>query len=128
LLGDGTVLLTGGSDAAGTPSADAALYIRSPLSPFANLPPLTLDGPGGYLPRRPDRAAATAGQLVITPASASADSRPVEFALVAGMTLGDFTFELFAGRRGDGGGVVLFGWRSEASYDLVIVDPGRPVE
>ncbi|MDB4966560.1 MAG: hypothetical protein JWN44_2249 [Myxococcales bacterium] len=128
LLDDGTVLLTGGTDATGVASADASLYFRSPLSAWANLPPLTLDGAAAYLPRRPDRAAATAGQLVVTAATASADSRPVEFALVAGMEVADFTFDLLAGRRGDGGAVVILGWRSEASFAFVIVDPGRPVE
>src|SRR5207253_10372316 len=65
-LGDGTVLLAGGVDAGGTATANALLYFHSPLSPWASLPPLTLDGASDpYLPRRPDRASAGGRQLVV---------------------------------------------------------------
>ncbi|HEX9104702.1 MAG TPA: kelch repeat-containing protein, partial [Polyangia bacterium] len=101
-LGDGTVLLTGGVDGGGAASDGAALFFHSPLSPWASLPPLTLDGPSDpYLPRRPDRASAGGGQLVVAAAAPASDGRPAELALVAGMQVADFTFDLLAGRRGD---------------------------
>ena len=128
-LGDGTVLLSGGSDGGGAPSTGAALYFHSPLSPWASLPPLTLDGASDpYLPRRPDRASAGGGQLVVSAPAASADGRPAELALVAGMQVADFTFDLLAGRHGDAGAAILVGWQSDAAYDFVVVEPGRAVE
>jgi hypothetical protein len=128
-LDDGTVLLAGGTDGSGAPTAAAALFFRSPLSAWSSLPPLTLDGPADpYLPRRSDRAAAAAGQLVITAPAASTDGRPAELALVAGMEVADFGFDLLAGRRGAGGAALLLGWRSEAAFAFVVVDPGRAVE
>ena len=128
-LGDGTVLLSGGSDAGGAPSTGAALFFHSPLSPWASLPPLTLDGASDpYLPRRPDRASAGGGQLVVAAPAASADGRPAELALVAGMLVADFTFDLLAGRRGDAGAAIVVGWQSDAAYDFVVVEPGRAVE
>jgi hypothetical protein len=129
-LDDGTVLLAGGTDSGGAVSADAAIYFRSPLSAWSSLPPLTLDGPSDpYLPRRPDRAVASAGQLVVAAPSASSDGRPAELALVAGMEVADFSFDLLVGSRGvPSGAALLFGWRSEASYAFVVVAPGRAVE
>ena len=122
-LADGTVLLTGGG------GTDAALFFHSPLSPWANLPPLTLDGSSDpYLPRRPDRASAGGGQLVVAAAAPSGDGRPPELALVAGMQVADFTLDLLAGRRGDGGAALVVGWQSDAAYDFVVVEPGRTVE
>lgn len=128
-LADGTVLLSGGSDAAGTPAAGAALFLHSPLSAWSSLPPLTLDSAADpYLPRRPDRAVAS-GQLVVTAPAASSDGRPAELALVAGMQVADFSLDLLAGRRGASASAALIvGWRSEAAYDFVVVEPGRAVE
>ncbi|HXU69150.1 MAG TPA: kelch repeat-containing protein [Polyangia bacterium] len=128
-LGDGTVLLTGGRDAGGDAKSDAVVYFHSPLSPWASLPPLTLDGSADpYLPRRPDRAATDGGQLVVTAAAPAPDGRPAEYALVAGMEVADFTFDLLAGRRGAGAAAVLVGWDSDAAYDFVVLAPGRAVE
>ena len=128
-LADGTVLLSGGVDPVGVTRSEAALYFHSPLSPWASLPPLTLDGASDpYLPRRPDRASAGGGQLVVTAAAPSGDGRPAELALVAGMQVADFSFDLLAGRRGSAGAALLVGWQSEASYDFVVVEPGRAVE
>jgi hypothetical protein len=128
-LADGTVVLTGGNDAGGNPSTQAALFFHSPLSAWSSLPPLTLDGAAdAYLPRRPDRASA-AGQLVVTAAAPAADGRPAEYAIIAGMQVADFAFDLLAGRRGDAASAALLvGWRSEAAYDFVVVEPGRAVE
>lgn len=127
-LPDGSVLLTGGSDGTSVRS-DALLFLHSPLSPWASLPPLTLDGASDpYLPRRPDRASAGGGQLVVTAAAPSGDGRPAELALVAGMQVADFRFDLLAGRRGSAGAALLVGWQSEAAYDFVVVEPGRAVE
>ena len=128
-LADGTVLLSGGSDAGGTPTAGAVVYFHSPLSPWASLPPLTLDAASDpYLPRRPDRAAAGGGQLEVAAAAASGDGRPAELALVAGMQVADFTFDLLGGRRGAAGAALILGWQSEAAYAFVVVEPGRVVE
>lgn len=129
-LADGTVLLSGGDDGGGAPSASAALYFRSPLSAWSSLPPLTLDGSSDpYLPRRPDRAVAAAGQLVVTAPSPSTSGAPAELALVAGMRVADFAFDLLAGRRGGGGAAaVIVGWQSEASYRFVVIAPGRAAE
>ena len=127
-LADGTVLLTGGADAGG-PTADAAVFFHSPLSPWASLPPLTLDGSDDpYLPRRPDRAAVDSGQLVVSAAAPSTDGRPAELALVAGMEVADFTFDLLGGRRGDAGAALVVGWQSDAAYAFVVVAPDRAVE
>jgi len=127
-LADGTVLLTGGDDGSGA-TARAALFFHSPLSPWASLPPLTLDGSADpYLPRRPDRAATDGGQLVVTAPSPSADGRPAELALVAGMQVADFTFDVLAGRRGAAGAALVVAWQSEAAYDFIVVEPGRAVE
>jgi len=93
------------------------------------VPPLTLDSTADpYLPRRPDRAQAAAGQLVIDAPAASADGRPAELALVAGMEVADFTFDLLAGRRGPAGAALLVGWGAETDYAFVVVEPGRAVE
>jgi hypothetical protein len=128
-LADGTVLLAGGVDATATPTAKAVVYFHSPLSPWASLPPLTLDGASDpYLPRRPDRASAGGGQLVVAAATAAPDGRPAELALVAGMQVADFTFDVLAGRRGAAGAAIVVGWQSEAAYAFAIVEPGRPVE
>lgn len=128
-LADGTVLLAGGVDGAGATTAAAALYFRSPLSAWASLPPLTLDGPADpYLPRRPDRAVASAGRLLVGAPAATSDGRPAELALVAGMQVADFSFDLLAGRRGSAAGALVVGWQSEAAYDFVVVEPGRAVE
>lgn len=127
-LADGTVLLSGG-DTGGPPSTSAALYFRSPLSAWSSLPPLTLGGSSDpYLPRRPDRAAAASGQLVITAPSPAGDGRPAELALIAGMQVADFGFDLLAGRRGAGGAALVIAWQSEAAYHFVVVEPGRAVE
>ncbi len=123
------MLLTGGTDPSGAPTASAVVYFHSPLSPWTSLPPLTLDGASDpYLPRRPDRATAGGGQLVVAAPGATADGRPAELALVAGMQVADFTFDLLAGRRGAAGAAVLVGWRSDAAYDFVVLEPGRAVE
>jgi hypothetical protein len=128
-LADGTVLLTGGVDTIGGTHADAFVFFHSTLSPWASLPPLTLDGPSDpYLPRRPDRAVAAGGQLAVTAATPTPDGRPAELALVAGMQVADFTFDLLAGRRGSGAAAIIVAWRSEAAYDFVVVAPGRAVE
>jgi hypothetical protein len=129
LLADGTVLLVGGADAAGVPAARALVYFRSQLSPYANLPPLTLDTAADpLLPRRPDRAAATAGQLVVAAADAArADGAPAEWSLLAGEEVADFTLTLNAGRRAAAGAALLLGFVSEAAYAFVVVEPGRPV-
>ncbi len=128
LLADGTVLLLGGADAAGVPSARATIYFRSQLSPYANLPPLTLDTPDDpLLPRRPDRAAAVAGQLVVTAAAARADNSPAEWSLLAGAEVADFTLTLTAGRRGDAAAALLLGFVSDAAYAFVVIAPGQPV-
>jgi len=127
-LADGTVLLSGGDDG-GQPTASAALYFHSPLSPWASLPPLTLDGSADpYLPRRPDRASAGGGQLAVTAAAPSPDGRPADFALIAGMQVADFTFDVLAGSRGPAGAAILAGWQSDAAYDFVVLEPGRAVE
>ncbi|HEY2746561.1 MAG TPA: hypothetical protein VGL86_18140, partial [Polyangia bacterium] len=120
--------LTGGADPGGAATADAALFFHSPLSPWASLPPLTLDGSDDpYLPRRPDRATSDGGQLVVTAVAPTADGRPAELALVAGMEVADFTFDLLAGRRGDAGAAILVGWVGSASYDFVALTPGSAV-
>lgn len=127
-LADGSVLLVGGSDAAGIPAARALVYFRSQLSPYANLPPLTLDTAADpLLPRRPDRAQAEAGQLVVSAASPRADGAPAEWTLLAGEEVADFTLTLTAGRHGDGGAALLLGYQSEAAYAFVAVAPGQPV-
>jgi hypothetical protein len=129
LLADGTVLLVGGADAAGVPAARASVYFRSQLSPYANLPPLTLDTAADpLLPRRPDRAVATAGQLVVTAAAAAdADGTPAEWSLLAGAEVADFTLALTAGRRGDAAAALLLGFVSDAAYAFVVLAPGQPV-
>ncbi len=127
-IGDGTVLLTGGADVGGAATADAVVYFRSALSAWASLPPLTLDGSDDpYLPRRPDRAGTDGGQLVVSAAAPTDDGRPAELALVAGMEVADFTFDLLAGRRGTAGAALVVGWVSEASYDFVALTPGSAV-
>jgi len=93
------------------------------------LPPLTLDGvTDPYLPRRPDRASAGGGQLVVTATTPANDGHPAELALVAGMEVADFDFQLLVGRRGAAGAALVAGWQSEAAYDFVVVAPGRAVE
>jgi hypothetical protein len=124
-LADGTVLFVGGRSVA---SQSAAIYFRSPLSPFVSLPPLTLEGPSDpYLPRRPDRAVAAGGQLLVSTIDRIVDGRPAELALVAAMQVADFDFDLLAGRRGTATAALLAGWQSEASYVFLALAPGQPV-
>jgi hypothetical protein len=66
-------------------------------------------------------------ELVVTAPGAPLD-RPAEWALLAGMTVADFDFDLQAGRRGDAGAALLVGWQSEAAYAFVVIEPRLPVE
>src|SRR5262249_38759241 len=128
-LADGTVLLSGGFDTSGTPTTAAAVYLRSPLSPWSSLPPLTLESASDpYLARRPDRALASAGQLLVSAPAPVSDGRPAELALIAGMHVMDFSLDLLGGRRAAGSAAIIFGWQSEASYDFIVIAPGRAVE
>ena len=76
----------------------------------------------------PIAPSAGGGQLVVTAAGADRRRPPAELALVAGMQVADFTFDLLAGRRGAAGAAVLVGWQSDAAYDFVVLEPGRAVE
>jgi hypothetical protein len=125
LLADGTVLLAGGIDESGA-TTRASIYLRSPLGPYANLPTLLLSSPDDpYLPRRPDRVAIRDGQLQVT---AAEDGPLVEPLVVAALQLADLQLSVMAGRAGDGAAALLVGYRSDADYTYVTVQPGQPVE
>jgi hypothetical protein len=128
LIDDGTVLLAGGLDDGGAVSATAAVYFRSPLGPYSNLPPLTLASASEpYLPRRPDRVSVASGQLVIDAAAAAQGGRPSELVLVGGMQLNDVAVDVLAGRRGPAAAALVIAWQSDAAYAFVTLDPGQPV-
>ncbi|HEY7958240.1 MAG TPA: kelch repeat-containing protein [Polyangia bacterium] len=128
-LADGSVLLTGGAAAGqvgGT--ADAFIYLRSPVGPFSSLPVLTFDAPDPqYVPRRPDRVSLTGGRLAVTAPAPGDGGRPGELALVAGMQVDGLTLTLGAGRSGPAGAALIFAWRSEADFAFVTLEPGQPV-
>jgi hypothetical protein len=81
------------------------------------------------LPRRPDRVDVRAGRLTVSAAASPPGSGLLaEWALLAGVTVADFDLTLQAGRRGVAGAALVLGWRSEADYAFVVVEPGQPVE
>jgi hypothetical protein len=117
-------LLAGGG-INGIGSTEAFVVLRSPVGPWSSLPAITFDGPGGLIPRRPDRVVVAGGRLRVTATDAA--DRPVEWALVPGMVVGDATVALFAGRQGAGRPALLLGWRSEADFAFVALAAGEPV-
>jgi hypothetical protein len=126
-LDDGSVLLAGGAEGTGA-TQDAFLYLRSPLGPFSNLPTLTFDTPGDpILALRPARVSVQSGRLAVTADAAGEGGRPGELALVGGIRLTGVTIGLLVGRVGAAGAAVIFGWRSEADFAFVTLEPGQPV-
>lgn len=127
-LSDGSVLYAGGAPLAGVnPGAEAFVYLRSPLGPYATPPTLTFDTPAGFDARRPDRVVLAAGQLRVGAPSAGEGGRPGELALVAGAVVADFSLELDAGRQGAAGAAILFAWQSAARFAWIALEPGKPV-
>jgi hypothetical protein len=113
LLGDGSVLIAGGSDSAAA-STQAAIYLHSPLGPYANLSTLTFDTPQApIVPARPDRVRFTGGHLEITDT----------FVLLAALQLTNFTLTLLA----DGNAEVLVGWQSDVRHATLLLQQGQPV-
>lgn len=128
LLADGTVLLAGGERPGGGASAEAAVFVRSLIGPYASLPVLTLDGTGDpWLPTRPDRAAIADGRLRLSAPQRGDGGRPGELALVAALRVDGMRLEVRAGRAGAGAAALVFGFRSDADYAFLALEPGRPV-
>jgi len=125
-VGDGSVLLTGGASD-GTASTDAFVYLRSPVGPWVNLPTLTFDSPNEpFLPRRPDRAVVAGGRLRIR--TGGSEPGLIEFALAAGMIVGDFTLDVAVGLGAAGDqAVLLLGRQPDGSATVVTVGQGAPV-
>jgi hypothetical protein len=123
-VGDGSVLLAGGGSD-GTASTDAFIYLRSPVGPYVNLPTLTFDSPSDpFMPRRPDRAVVANGRLRV----AVPDGGPSEYALAAGMMVGDFSEDFGAGLDGPTGvPQLLLGWRSAGDFRSITLQAGTPV-
>jgi hypothetical protein len=123
-VGDGSVLLSGGGSD-GTASTDAFVYLRSPVGPYISLPTLTFDSPSEpFVPRRPDRAVVAGGRLRV----AVPDGGPSEYALAAGMMVGDFSEDFGAGLDGPTGvPLLLFGWQSAGDFRSITLATGTPV-
>jgi hypothetical protein len=130
LLADGSVLFAGGipgTTPGVTPNRDAFVYLRSPLGPYSTPPFLTFETTAGLVMRRPDRVAVAGGRLSVTAPALGEGGRPGELALIAAAQFADFEVELDLGRQDAAGAALLFGWRSEAEFAWVEVEPGRPV-
>jgi hypothetical protein len=126
LVGDGSVLLSGGASD-GSASSDAFVYLRSPVGPYTSLPTFTFDSPDEpFVPRRPDRAVVAGGRLRVTASAAS-----VEFALAAGMIVGDFTVDVGVGLgNATDEAMILLGVQSAtagASSQTLLLSPGVPI-
>jgi hypothetical protein len=125
-LTDGSILLAGGAETGGA-SGKASIFLHNPLGPFANLPTLTFESTASPLvPRRPDRLRFAAGRGELT-ATARADGRPAELALVGALDLGDLQLLLTLGREGEGSAAVILSWQSDAHHAFVSLTPGQPV-
>jgi len=130
-LADGTVLVTGGLSATGAAIGEALVYLHTPLGPW-DTPSILgfeggpLDGGGTpIMPSLPDAARLVDGRLEVRAATAGEGGRPGALALVGAVALAGGRVSLLVGRRGATQAALLFGWRSEADYDVISVEARR---